>query len=153
MRKYLLGITAALGVAGVSFLPVFVETPEQLGDKANELRDRYLCDAPQGACVSAYNDGGTVPVPYVNDLFTYQSRNYLESFVAVSHDGGCIVHIVQRDSQHEAAKGLDAGIFSEDSCYTTEKNLPINAIYGRILNYPGDSGVPDFVFPSDGGMW
>ena len=141
MRNYLLGIVAALGVAGVSFLPVFVETPEQQNNPLNELRDRYLCDAPQAACVGGMHDGGPLRVPYVENLLTYQGKNYLESFVAVSHDGGCIVHILQKDSQHAAAKGLDAGVFSSDSCYTSQKNMPINAIYGRRLNYPDDGGM------------
>lgn len=135
MRNFLIGLTGVAGVAGVISLPFFIE-PEGQTIEDRKLYDRYLCDAPMSACVATMNDGGPARVVYVEDLLTYQSRNYVESFVTASHDGGCFVHLLQTRSQHEAVSSLDGGVFLSDRCYVDEVNLPMNYIYGRVIVYP-----------------
>lgn len=129
MRNYLIAAMAGSGfVFGLAYLDTSTAAAADTAPK-----DRYLCDAPQAACVGL-SDGGLSP--YVADLSAYKGRNYIDGFAAVDFDGGCVVHVLQSQAQNRAVRGLDGGVFSVDSCFKDSKRLPVNAIYGRRLDYP-----------------
>jgi len=129
MRNYFI---AAISGAGFVFGLAYLDT-SAAPDADTTPKDRYLCDAPQAACIGL-SDGGVSP--YIIDLGAYSGRNYMDGFAAAEFDGGCVVHVLQSQAQNRAAGDLDGGVFSVDSCFKDSKRLPVNAIYGRRLDYP-----------------
>ncbi len=129
MRNYFI---AAISGAGFVFGLAYLDTSAApAADTAP--KDRYLCDVPAAAC-AGLSDGGLSS--YVIDLSTYKGRNYIDGFAAVDFDGGCVVHVLQSQAQNRAVRDLDGGVFNVDSCFKHSRRLPVNAIYGRRLDYP-----------------